>query len=377
MILYRGAFAYDLADAFVEDLAAGFAALGREVVFVDLTDRAGRGARLQEELSRPFECIVSINAIGSRPADAPPGTHFYDSLAAPYVAVLIDHPACHLGRLTIGNMIVTSYDRSHVAFLERYFGGARRVAFLPHGGSVAAGAGAPGERPIDLLFPGTYSDPDAAFDALRHAGPPGVFDVLDYVVERLLAADCEPLEEALAAVLADEGRQDEWRGLCPLMPVVESFVKAHKRREILERLDRAGIAVDILGNGWPAERFRRHRVLPARPYREALRLMREAKLVLNMGFVPDGSHERVFSALLNGALPAADHNPYLDELFGDGRDILLFRWTRLDELPGRLAAALGDRDRLRRHAERAPALAADHTWAARAAAIVELVKRAR
>jgi hypothetical protein len=299
----------------------------------------------------------------------------YDRLRAPYVAVLVDHPAYLLDRFTIDNMILTCYDRTHVAFLRKYFGGKKRVEFLPHGGSAADGEGLdPDSRPIGVLFPGTYADPDAEYASLRKSLAPDDFDIMDFVVERLLVSDGEPMEDALSAVLSAEGREGEWARFCPYLLPVESFVKPYKRMEVLRRLDGAGLAVEILGNHWPASLFRYHRIQPARPYREALRLMRQSKMVLNMGFVPDGSHERVFSALLNGALPVTDGNPYLEESFPGDTDALLFRWTKLGELPEKLAAVLDGRTPLAGYPSRAERAGRPHTWAARARSLLALVR---
>ena len=137
VILYKGSFGYDAVNVFTEELAAGLAALGRRVDFVDITDKSGRGARLQEELARPFECIVSFAGIGFRPMSVAAGGHMYDQLSAPFVAVLVDHPSCALDRFGMENMIITCYDRSHVSFLKKYFDGGKRVEFLPHGGSAS------------------------------------------------------------------------------------------------------------------------------------------------------------------------------------------------------------------------------------------------
>ena len=375
VILYKGQFQYDAVNVFVEELAAGLARLGRETVLLDLTVDADR-SRIETELERPFECIVAFGAIGRRPPGVAPGAHMYDRLSAPYVAVLVDHPSQHLDRFSIDNMILTCHDRTHVSFLKKYFGGAKRVEFLPHGGSAASGAvSGDGTRPIGILFPGTYSDPDAAYAALRAALSEEAFDIMDFVVERLLVSDGEPMEDALAAVLAAEGRQDEWPRFCEHLPRVESFIKPHKRMEVLRRLDQAGLAVEILGNHWPAGLFRYHRVRPALSYGETLHLMQQSKAVLNMGFVPDGSHERVFSSLLNGALPVSDGNRYLEESFGSGADILLFRWTQLEKLPERLDAMLNG-TALAGYPARAAQLGAAHTWAARAASLLALVGRA-
>src|SRR5215510_7767490 len=96
VILYKGTFSYGAVNVFAEELAAGLAALGREVVLIDLADKATMEARIEEEIARPFECIVSFAGIGFRPMSVPAGTHMYDRLSAPFVAVLVDHPACQL-----------------------------------------------------------------------------------------------------------------------------------------------------------------------------------------------------------------------------------------------------------------------------------------
>jgi hypothetical protein len=374
VILYKGRFAYDAVNVFVDELAAGLAALGRETVLIDLTVDSQR-SRIETELARPFECIVAFGAIGTRPRNIPAGSHMYDRLQGPYVAVLVDHPSYHLDRFTIDNMILTCYDRTHVSFVRKYFGGRKRVAFLPHGGSMAGSGPAADSRPIGILFPGTYADPDAEYASLRASLPEHVFDIMDFVVERLLLSDGEPMEDALSAVLSAEGREDEWPRLCLHLPAIEAFVKPYKRMEVLRRLDHAGLAVELLGS-WPESLFRHHRMRPTCSYGDMLRLMQQSKLVLNMGFVPDGSHERVFSALLNGALPVSDGNPFLEESFSRDADMLFFRWTKLDELPGRVAAVLDDRVSLAGYPSRAAQLGQAHTWAARAGSLLALVKSA-
>lgn len=371
VILYKGTFAYDAVNVFIQELGAGLSALGRTVHVVDVADAASRAA-LPDELSRPFECIVSFGAIGFAALPAAD----YDRLPAPFVAVLVDHPVWQLDRLKMENMIVTCFDRSHLAFLRKYFDGRKRVELLPHGGSPARGGSAgPEGRPVNVLFPGTYMDADAAYAKLRSL-PQDVFEVMDFVVERLLVTDCVPLEDALAAVLAADGRETEWKRLCAYLPAVDWFNRAYKRMGILRRLDEAGIPVEILGNHWPAGLFRNHTIRPALPYREVLSLMQRSKIVLNVTCFPDGSHERVFSAMLNGAVPASDYNPYLGELFPDDGDILFYRWPQIEELPARLAALLGERAKLEERSARAPALAKDHTWAARASSLLDFVRKA-
>jgi hypothetical protein len=300
----------------------------------------------------------------------------YSNLPAPFVTVLVDHPSCALELFAMPDMFITCYDRSHVAFLKKYLGPARKIGFLPHGGSVAGHGATLEKRSIDVLFPGTFTDVDEAYTRFRAACSEEIFEILDCVVERLIQADCEPMEDALTTVLHAEGREEWWRKLSEYLPLMESFVKPYKRMEVLTHLDRAGIAVEIVGSSWPPDRFKHHKLRPAVPYPEVLKMMRQSKIVLNMGFVPDGSHERAFSAMLNGAVPACDFNRYLAERFTDGNEILLFRWTQLRELPPMLMRTLGDDARRQEQSARAAAAASRDTWAARAPLLLDFVRNA-
>src|SRR6185436_2100011 len=138
VILYKGTFAYDAVNVFIRELAAGLSDLGREVTIIDLTtEKATRAQRVREALSQPFECIVSFAGIGFHPRSEELGLRMYSNLPAPFVTVLVDHPSCALELFAMRDMLITCYDRSHVAFLQKYLGPDRKIGFLPHGGSVA------------------------------------------------------------------------------------------------------------------------------------------------------------------------------------------------------------------------------------------------
>jgi spore maturation protein CgeB len=103
--------------------------------------------------------------------------------------------------------------------------------------------------------------------------------------------------------------------------------------------------------------------------------MRKSKIVLNTIMVP-GSHERVFSAMLNGAVVLSDSNQFYQDFFKDGEDLLLYRWTQIDKLPGIIKEALSSPEKLAQIAAAGQQKAmAEHTWEKRAEMLLGMLKR--
>ena len=85
VILYKGNYAYDAVNVFIDELAAGFAALGCDAECLDLRDRSDYGAQIAEAIARPYGCIIAPDGAACRPAGIPAGQHMYDRSAAPFV----------------------------------------------------------------------------------------------------------------------------------------------------------------------------------------------------------------------------------------------------------------------------------------------------
>ena len=106
--------------------------------------------------------------------------------------------------------------------------------------------------------------------------------------------------------------------------------------------------------------------------------MTRGKAVVDFGFYEDGSHERVFTAMLNGAVSVAIDNPYHRENFTDGEDICLYKFTELDRLAETLQNLLADQDRLQAIAAAGQQNAINHhSWEKRAESIIDYVEQYR
>lgn len=381
IVIYKGAYQYGAVNLFADEIAEGFRKLGREVVFVDLTDAAGLQANLSKALSGGnVEFILSFAAAGYCFESG--GKNIYDQMPFPLFAYQVDHPAHHIDRFCFNNIIISAMDRSHVTFLNNYFKGSRKAYFMPHGGCRSKLAGTGRGKKINVLFPASYMNVNDQLTAIKRLEPFSQKLISD-TVEIILAHDAIPIEDALDTVgkalginIYDEKLKAKVAG--EIIRRIETFVRAVKRTKMLTILDDANVAVDIYGNGWPANPFKCHRVHNALPFNEINDLMTESEIVINAANIADGAHERVFTTMLNGSLSLSDYNPYMAETFRENSEIVFYRWTEIDRMPEIINKLLSDND-LRKNITRngTAAATAAHTWEHRAARVLEIVKEAR
>jgi glycosyltransferase involved in cell wall biosynthesis len=207
---------------------------------------------------------------------------------------------------------------------------------------------------------------------------------VEEIAQRMAADGKLAVLDALKAVVARLGGEltpDLFEEFLPLLQAPQVYAEAHHRNALLNTLGQAGTPIHIYGNGWEPllERYPSFVYGGVGSFEETLHLLRRTKLVLNSnnGFVA-GGHERVFTAMCGGAAVISDENRYYAEAFKPGREMAVYAWDKLDRVPGQIAALLEDQDALaalaRAGAKRA---LADHTWTARAAKLVKIVKQAR
>lgn len=382
VIIYKGAFQYDVVNAFADELARGFEESGRQVWLIDLRRNATVMGQLKDAAATRPELIVGFGAVGYqiRLGDQ----CLNDALDIPFWAFLVDHPAHHLSRLKPKKLIVSCIDRSHVNFLRRYAPVRVNAMFMPHGGCQAASGGTGTEtgasnsnesrspRNVDVLFPGTYLDPLQARQELA-AIPQPYGKICQEAVAILLQRHSYPLARAIKAALGQHDKRpfnaETLKPYLPFLGLIDLAHRAEKRLRILRALDQGGVTVDIIGANWPNDLFKRHRVHAPRPFADILNAFRETKTVLNAVCFPDGSHERAYSAMLNGALPIVDSTPFASE--PRNGDTVMYDWTALDALPKTLRAALRDKDALIARVDHNQTLAENnHRWVHRANAIL-------
>lgn len=385
-VLMKGQSQYGSLRLHLDQLGEALRGQAHDVRVVDLLAPDGfdqLGATFQE----PPDCYFAMGGVAvdlTLPSGSP-----YDVLGAVYATMHLDHPVHQIARVTakVGRHVAFFLDRSHVAFVSAWpSAGPTSVGFLPPGANelaepVDTSEAAFARRDIPLLFTGTYrGEPPREWEGWDEP----VKTYVGEIAERMAADARLPLLDALNATLSARGAQltaELLDQFAPLLRPAQSFAEAYHRDRLLHGLGRAGVPVQVYGNGWEplAAQYPSFTYGGVGSFEETLHLLRRARLVLNTnnGFL-SGGHERVFTAMCAGAAVFSDASAYYAEAFEEGREIVTFDWRDAAEAPGRLLALMEDGPRLADLARAGHALAmAEHRWAHRAERIVEAVSQAR
>lgn len=378
IVLLKGASPYGTKGVLTEQLALAFRRLGHDSGVVDLAGGDRRGA-LRDAFDRPCDLVVSIDGLGHEITYE--GHSLYRVLDVPFLALLLEHPLRHLPLLEDtrrwDNLVVTVVDRDHLEFVRRCVPLAGSSAFLPHPGCRVAGPVVEGERPIDVLFAGSFEDPGPPPEQWGGA-PQGLLNLVGDIAECALASDNLPLDHVASHVLEARGlhlARAARATLRHLLLRVDRYIRARRRVDALRLLAREGIRVDLFGRGFERLPFpHSHRIHKEVPFRRLLQLMRNARVVLNIGSnLAYGAHERALSAMQQGAALLTDHNPFYEDHFDIGRELLAWKWSEIGALPEQLDGLLSS-ESLRRSVAEAGCKRAreEHGPEARAREILEI-----
>jgi len=365
IILFKGGAEYNAFNRFAEHLGEGFAKLGHDVDLLDLqTDKKNALPNIAPIIEGDPDLIVSFNATG---ADLKiEGQSIYNLTDCYFLELLLDHPAFHTGRIQRSpkRAIAGVVDRTHLDYLEETWAG-HPLFFAPHGGIQHADCHNE-DRPIDVLFLGTGLDPQKERAAWKNF--PKHF-------QRLLEESYESFLEKpqpWATLLKESAHRMHihlpTNLMASLIIQLEIVMRADYRVRILKQFDQAGIKVTIMGNHWEHANFTHHEVHPSVEFHDALKLICKSKVALNAS--PQfftGTHERVFAAMLNGALAITSASDYYKEHFTDGEHYLSFNLNSLPDTLQELKDLMAHPKRFAEVRQNAMTLAQkNHTWDARA-----------
>ncbi len=381
-VIYKGDFAYNLGNVFAAAVAEGLQDAGYGITWLDLCKPEECKIARDRSIYQDHDLIFGVNAI--RPCIDKDDFRYYRDTGCVFVGMLIDPPLLQYPRLFFNNDILTCIDRSHIRFLNQYLAGKinSQICHLPHGGCFSPRPPSRSPRRFDLVFAGTFFDPNEAYRKIMEF-PRGLKQIFTEAIDLLLTTENLTVFDALAQVTLSYGfdvstDRDTFNLLVVNYKHLDNFIRAEKRLQTITALDQAGIKLNIWGKNWPENRFHNHTIYPPRDLDEINYLMTRSKVVLDFGFYEDGSHERVFTAMLNGAVSVAIDNPYHRENFTDGEDICLYQFTRPDKLAESLRDLLRDEDRMQSIAAAGQRNAvAKHSWKSRAKTIIEYVEQYR
>ena len=207
--------------------------------------------------------------------------------------------------------------------------------------------------------------------------PKGIAAILDDVADVMRSYPVS-LMPAFEEVLRSRGMYDMafLKSMERYFWPVLKYIKPWRRQRMVKCLAESGIKVDIFGGGWEKVPFADSLVQHGSvSYSEMLDVISRTKvLVQDEALFNDGAHDRVFTAMLNGAVVVSEYSTYLEELFENEKDIFMFDWQNTKAQFGVIPQLLDDEQYRSNIATSAYGkVAGKHTWKNRAERIIETV----
>lgn len=156
------------------------------------------------------------------------------------------------------------------------------------------------------------------------------------------------------------------------MQAVDLWIRTCFREKAVRILAEAGIPVHVVGQDWEQVCWKQPKNLTisgkALDSAQCVQFMSQAKIALNtMPWFKDGAHDRIFTAMLQGAVSLTDDSKYLRENFQDWDTLVYYDLHTLEQLPELVCSLLRDPERMYAISRRAKETAEQsHTWKQRA-----------
>lgn len=371
LVLIRGNL--DMLNLFRDQLKQGFLELGYEIIDFDLSQDAENPGQFLESLQKnPVTAMIDFNGtfFGTT---LPSGENMCEVLGIPSINILVDHPYWYHDKIlmrTPSNGIVLCVDRNHMRYINRFYPNISCSGFLALGGISFASTHKPiSERKTDVLYAGTFKANKISKD----------FSDWDFPAKQIIEHLIVHTEDTVEAVIEQELRQagivlsdEELRKFINSCAQIEHIVDSYYREKIVGSIAKTGASLELYGSGWsvcdwvnlPNVHYG-GRVTPE----EIVSKMEDSKIVLNsMPWFRDGSHDRVFNAMMCGAVAVSETSKYFEEVLPPDTWVPFdLSYASLSDLPGHIKELLADEDRMQQIASAGHELAAsEYTWKARA-----------
>lgn len=388
IVLFKGKFDYNVVNLFMYDIFHFIKEKGHQVTIVDTCDSDG-----VHQLSNIFNTQIIDLVISFGMANNPllnDGRSLYDAANTTLLALYVDHPSYHLNTLTenIKDFLCCFNDKEHIEYLNEILPTHHKISFfLPQGG-LRRGAKEDSKlkdfekykktKSIDIVFSGTF--PGQIFKPWEdNEDYPS--KLLDEVAELLIYDDYLSVNQAFKIVFDKHKIKFSSIGkvqLANLYSIVQNYLRAYSRIYLLIKLIESGLTITICGNDWDdfAKKYKNINYIGALDIEENLDLINRAKVLINSSpTLRNGSHERVFTGMLNNTVLFSDRSRYYDEFFEDEKNILYYSFNSLDKDIEKLKTILSDDKKLFYISQNAYEIADKyHTWENRVDTILDMVK---
>lgn len=331
----------------------------------------------------------------------PEGELFWDKYDVACINIIVDHPFYYYEELKYlpKRYLQICIDGDHTDYMKQFYPKIALGETMPLAGCDyrdSFGGGAPlslredvidpsawipnltgttipflpiAERSTPVVFTGCFTQPDfflpymsrngAEYDAFYH----GILDdLLENPDQCIHTVYLRHLNRELP-----ELNTEDLKNVMNKMIFLDLWIRFTFRGKVIQTLADADIPVHCIGAGWETLPVKNKNRLTYTEYSDTsvcLKAISEAKLSLNvMPWFKRGSHDRIYSSMLNGAVCVTDKSRYLTEHFADGDMLRYYDLKNLSALPDIVTGLLERPDTMQEMADRSQKYAMEHlTW---------------
>ncbi|SDB07865.1 Glycosyl transferases group 1 [Pseudobutyrivibrio sp. YE44] len=355
---------------FGDSLGNALSKLGHEVEYFKVDEN--QLDDLEQYVGQHFDAMIDFNSDLPR-ALMDDDSYFLDHVDGPFFDVILDHPLYHHDTLKnkIQNFHVVCLDQRHKEYIKKYYPHIKSVTVTPMTGELAFGTDAIDwnnweNRPYDILFSGTYTDPVRIETAIRKMPDP-VIECVFNLIDMMKADSTLSIEDAV-----DELANDEFFDYINLdkplhtqtFYLADTYIRCLNRKKLVEALDKCDYNFHLFGGLWEELDLKHATLHREIPFNLTFTVFAKSKISVNiMPNFKAGSHDRVFSGQLNGAVSLTDPTTLLNQEYNNNENILFYNLNNLDSVTEQVNSALSNPSELKKIAQAGYDLASQHhTW---------------
>ena len=326
---------------FSNEMAEYFMEKGYECFFVNHKQAERSMEKLATWVEPGNTVLVTFNFIGLSGEDfcQRQGESIWEQWKVECYCILVDHPFYYYKQLhgVKEKLTVFCVDRQHVSYVHRFYP-KRPCYLLP----LAGNRQKPSAEGITEWIPYEKRSYDisliANFVPLEDLEIHLLGQSEEYVefyreiISDLKENPSQAVDEVLERYIRREIPDAKETDICSAeagMIAVDLYIRSLYRTAVIRALTDAGLRVHVFGRGWSKCRVPRKENLISNgkmlTSAQCVGVIRDSRIALNvMPWFKDGAHDRIFTAMLNGAVSLTDDSRYLREILTDGRDVCFY-----------------------------------------------------
>jgi hypothetical protein len=356
---------------FGDALGKALAELGHNVEYFKVDEQELDD--LEQFVGKHYDALIDFNSDLPR-ALMDDDSFFLDHVDAPFYDIILDHPLYHHDSIKnqLNNFHVICLDAKHKDYIFKYYPHIKSVIVTPMTGELAFGKDNINwdnwdNRQYDILFSGTYTDPTRIETAIKKL-PDFLANNIKDLIDMMQADSTLTIEDAVESLAGNE-IYDYINSDLPLHTqtfyLADTYVRCVNRKNLVLALDKCEHKLDLFGGLWEELDLKHATIHREIPFNLTFTVFAKSKICVNiMPNFKAGSHDRVFSAQLNGAVALTDPTTLLLKEYKDRQNILLYDLNDLDAVAGIVDSQLNDLKKLKKIAQAGYEIASKHhTWA--------------